>query len=122
MRSTSEAVGSSTSGRRQRMGQDACLNVVALGRIAEHPRLKRSRTTRTELSVLSVTSLGTAGAAHELQVQQAAHAASLVVQAKRQRAVQIGDQKHGFGRDMVGVRRDHDFREILCHPENFAHS
>ena len=38
----------------------------------------------------------------------------LVMQAQRESAVQIGDHEHGFGRDMISVRRDHDFREICC--------
>jgi hypothetical protein len=45
-------------------------------------------------------------------MQQTAHGPALVMQAKREGAVQIGDHEHGFGRDMKSVRRDDDFREI----------
>jgi hypothetical protein len=47
-------------------------------------------------------------------MQQAADPTPLVVQAQCKGAVQFGDQEHGFGRDMVSVRRDHDFRKISC--------
>jgi hypothetical protein len=46
-------------------------------------------------------------------VQQAAHAPPFIVQAKCQGPMQVGDHEHGFRRDMVGVRRDRDFREIF---------
>ena len=54
-------------------------------------------------------------------MQQSADAAPLVVQAERERAMQLGDQQHGLGRDVVGVGRDDHLHEILCYRETFCH-
>jgi hypothetical protein len=47
-------------------------------------------------------------------MQQAANPPSFVMQAERERAMQFGDHEHGFGRDVISVRRDYDFRELCC--------
>ena len=33
---------------------------------------------------------------------------------KSESPVQIGHHEHGFRRDVISVRRDHDFRELSC--------
>ena len=113
-------------GRRQRMRENPGLNFVAAGGVAEHRALEfvEHHQYRAQCVVRDIA--GTPRAAHESQVQQATHAAPFIVQAERQRPMQIGDQEHGFGRDMVGVRCDRYFREIfsqmgtLCDPQDAA--
>ena len=99
--------------RRQRMGEDPCLNLIAASGVAKDRALELVEYDQDGAQCVVRHIAGTPGAAHESQVQQAAHAAPFVVQAKRQSPMQISDQEHGFGRDMVGVRCDRYFREIF---------
>jgi hypothetical protein len=100
--------------RRQRMRENARLNLIARGSIAEHSALEavEDHEDRTQCVVGHIA--GAAGAAHEFQMQQAAHAPAFVMQAKRQSPVQVGDHEHGLWRDMKGVRCDRYFSEIFC--------
>ena len=98
---------------RQGMRENARLYLIAPRRIAEHRALEPVEHHQHGTQCVVGHIAGTPGAAHEFEMQQPAHAAALVVQAKRQGAVQFGDQEHGLGRDMVRVGRDRDFRQIF---------
>ena len=96
------------------MRENARLDFIGAGRVAEHGALEAVEHDQHRTQGIVRHIAGTPGPAHEPQMQQAAHAPFLVMQAQRQGAVQFGDHEHGFGRDVVSVRRDHDFREIYC--------
>ena len=100
--------------RRQRMREDARLNLVAAGGVAEHGSLEPVENHQYRAQSVVSHVAGAARPTHEPQMQQAADTPALVMQAKRQGTVQIGDHEHGFRRDVISVRRDHDFREICC--------
>ena len=104
-------------GRRQGMREYPGLNFIAASGVAEHGTLEFVEHHEDGAQCVVRHIAGTPGAAHETQMQQAAHTAPFVVQAKRQSAMQIRDQQHGLGGDMVGVRCDRYFREIFSQME-----
>ncbi len=101
--------------RRQRVSENARLNVVARDRVAEHRALEVIQHDQEGSQGLVLHIAGKPGTADEAQMQQPADATTLIVQAKSQSSMQISDHEQGFGRNVISVRRDQQFLEIFCH-------
>jgi hypothetical protein len=100
-------------GRRQCMRENSRLYLIAASSIAEHRALKFVEHDQNRAQCVVCHIAGASCAAHESQVQKATHAAPFIVEAEGQGPMQVSDQKHGFGRDMVTVRCDRYFGEIF---------
>jgi hypothetical protein len=104
--------------RWQRMRENTRLDFVTPRCIAEYGTLEPVEHDQYRTQGIVGHIAGTAGPAHESQMQEAADAATLVMQAQRESPMQISDHEHRFGRDKVSVRRDQYFREFFnqCGP------
>jgi len=100
--------------RRQRMRENARLYVVAPRRIPDHAALEAIENDQNRTQGIVRHIARSASPPDEAQVQQAADAATFVMQAQCKGSLQFGYHQDGFGRDLIGVRRDYDFREMFC--------
>src|SRR5882757_2903876 len=100
--------------RRQRMRKDARLNIIAPRRVPDHTALETIENDQNRTQGIVRHIARSSRPPNEAQVQQAADAATFVMQAQCKGSLQFGYHQDGLGRNLIGVRRDDEFREMFC--------